>query len=97
MITTLITFICILIALALFAGAFYLAKYVISLQHRVNVLEDTYTAAEQHIQKQEEVIAQLTQQIDMMERENVLASKRVDKPRAWKPRDIMNVGERGEG
>jgi hypothetical protein len=97
LIVTLITFICILIALALFAGAFYLAKYVIGLQHRTNVLEDTYTAAEQHIQKQEEVIAQLTQQIDMMERENVLASSRVDRPRSWNPQNIMNVGKRGEG
>lgn len=92
----LITFICILIALAIFAGAFYLAKYVIGLQHRTNVLEDTYTAAEQHIKQQEDVITQLTQQIDMMERENVMASSRVEKQRSWNPRDIMNVGDRGE-
>lgn len=92
----LITFICIIIALALFAGAFYLAKYVISIQHRVNVLEDTYTAATEHISKQDEYISQLNQQIEMMERENQLASNRVDRPRAWNPRDIMNVGERGE-
>lgn len=97
LITALIIFICLLIALALFAGAFYLAKQHIALQHRVNVLEDTYTAATEHIAKQEEVIAQLTQQIEYMERENQLASNRVDRPKAWNPRDIMNVGTRGEG
>jgi Na+(H+)/acetate symporter ActP len=97
LITAIIIFICLLIALALFAGAFYLAKHVIALQHRVHVLEDTYTAATEHIAKQEEVITQLTQQIEMMERENMLASHRAEKPKAWNPRDIMNVGTRGEG
>lgn len=95
--TYLITFICLLIALALFAGAFYLAKHVVSLQHRINVLEDTYTAATEHIQKQEEVIIQLNQQIDLMERESRISSERPERSRAWNPRDIMNVRERGEG
>lgn len=94
MITALITFLCILISLAIFAGAFYLAKHVIALQHRVNVLEDTYTAATEHIQKQEEIIMQLGQQIDMMERENTIAGERPKRQSAWNPRDIMNVQER---
>ena len=94
MMTTLITLICVILALAIFAGAFYLAKYTVSLQHRVNVLEDSYTAANEHIQKQEELITQLTQQIDMMERENKLTAERPERSRAWNPRDIMNVRDR---
>lgn len=96
LITALITFICLLIALALFAGAFYLAKQHIALLHRVHVLEDTYAAATEHIAKQEEVITQLGQQIEMMEREDILARERPERPKAWNPRDIMNVGTRGE-
>ena len=94
MIDVLIVLICILISAALFAGAYYLAKHVVSKEHRVNVLEDTYTAATEHIQKQEETIMQLTQQIEMMERENRLASEQPTRNRAWNPRDIMNVQER---
>lgn len=94
--TALITLICVLIALALFAGAFYLSKHVVTLQHRVNVLEDSYTQATDHIQKQEEVILQLNQQSEMMERENRIANERTDRPRSWNPRNIMNSAERGE-
>lgn len=94
MIDTLIVLICILISAALFGGAYYLAKHVVSKEHRVNVLEDTYTAATEHIQKQEEIIMQLNQTIEMMERENRLASEQTPRNRAWNPRDIMNVQER---
>lgn len=94
MIDALIVFICIFISAALFGGAYYLAKHVVSKEHRVNVLEDTYTAATEHIQKQEEIILQLTQQIEMMERENRLAGEQTPRTRAWNPKDIMNVHER---
>lgn len=90
----LITFICLLIALALFAGAFYLAKYVVSLQHRVNVLEDSYKAAEDHIQKQEEVIIQLQQELDILRREETMHKSRSDRPRAWDPSNPLNTMER---
>lgn len=94
MIGVLIVLICILITAALFAGAYYLAKHVVGKEHRVNVLEDTYTAATEHIQKQEEIILQLTNQIEMMERENRLGNEQTPRNRAWNPRDIMNVQER---
>ena len=94
MMSMLIIFICILISAILFGGAYYLAKHVVSKEHRVNVLEDTYTAATEHIQKQEETIMQLSQQIEMMERENRLANEQTPRNRAWNPRDIMNVQER---
>jgi phage shock protein A len=91
LITALITLICVLIALALFAGAFYLAKHHTSLQHRVNVLEDSYAQATEHIQKQEEIMMQLNQQIEMMERENRMANDRPERSRAWNPSNIMNT------
>ena len=98
MIDTLIVFICILITAVLFGGAYYLAKHVVSKEHRVNVLEDTYTAATEHIQKQEEVIMQLNQTIDMMERENRLVGEQPTRNRTWNPHDIMNVQDRhGKG
>lgn len=90
MITALITLICCLIALALFAGAFYLAQYVVSLKHRVNVLEDSYAQATEHIQKQEEVILQMQQEIDYTKREVQHNSQRSDRPRAWNPADPLN-------
>lgn len=93
--TYLITFICLLIALALFAGAFYLAKYVVSLQHRVAVVEDSYAQATEHIQKQEEVIVQLQQQIEYMERSEAMATQKEARPsRAWNPTDPLNGGAR---
>lgn len=94
MIDALIVLICILISALLFGGAYYLAKHVVSKEHRVNVLEDTYTQATEHIQKQEEIILQLTHQIEMMERENRISNEQTPRNRAWNPRDIMNVQDR---
>lgn len=93
--TYLITFICILIASALFAGAFYLATYVVSLKHRVAVLEDTYKLAEEHIQKQDEAIAQYIQQLEYMERNEAMQKQQQDRPqRGWNPGDPLHGGTR---
>ena len=92
--TYLIVLICFLIASLLFAGAFYLAKYVVTLQHRCHVLEDSYTQATEHISKQEETIAQMQSHIDHLERENHLFSTREERPRSWNPSDPLNSRER---
>lgn len=83
----LITFICLLIALAIFAGAFYLAKYVVSLQHRVNVLEDSYSDATEHIKQQEETIVILRQELDFSRRTVDEINSR-HRPRTWNG-DVM--------
>lgn len=93
--TALITFICLLIALALFAGAFYLAKYVVSLQHRVNILEDSYKAAAEYIKQQEEMVITLKQELDFIRRTEEEQSNRGQRPRAWNPGDPLNSGSRG--
>lgn len=91
----LISLICIAIALAIFAGAFYLSKYVVSLLHRVHVLEDSYTQATEHITEQDKQIALLQQEIDHMRREEAYAaSERGTRPRAWNPNDPLNSGVR---
>lgn len=95
MTTAVLTFICILIALALFAGAFYLAKYVVSLQHRVVVLEDSYKQATEHIEKQDEALAAYQQQIDYMERNEAIQKQAQDRPqRGWNPSDPLHGGTR---
>lgn len=88
--TVLISFICIAIALAIFAGAFYLAKYVVSLQHRIHVLEDSYTQATEHIAEQDKQIVLLQQEIDHMRREEMYTADRGARPRAWNPNDPLN-------
>jgi hypothetical protein len=90
----LITFICLLIALALFAGAFYLAKYVVGLQHRNNVLEDSYKEATDYIKLQEEHIITLKQEIDFMRRTEEAQSTRTEPQRTWNPGDPLNSGRR---
>lgn len=90
----LISFICILIALAIFAGAFYLAKFVIRLTMRNELLEDNYKLAAEHIAKQEEHITYLTNEVEHMQREAVLGGERIERKRAWEPKDILNVSER---
>lgn len=86
----LITLTCILIALAILAGAFFLSKYVVEKQHRVNVLEDAYKEASEHIQSLEREIDGLNQQIEQMQYEVQLNSQRLERPRSWNPSDIMN-------
>lgn len=93
MTTALITLICISLSLAIFAGAFYLAKYVIATQHRVHVLEDTYREATEHIQEQEKNIILLQQEIDLLRRSAEIHEHR-ERPRTWNPSDPFNTGER---
>jgi hypothetical protein len=90
----LITFICILIALAIFAGAFYLSKYVVNTQMRKDVLEENYKLAADHIAKQEEHITYLTQEVETMTHEATLNGERVPRQRTWEPTDILNTAER---
>lgn len=89
----LITFICMLIALALFAGAFYLARHVVSLQHRTHVLEDGYKEATDYIKQQEEAIITLKQELDFIRRTEEEQTKQT-RPRSWNPSNIMEMGER---
>lgn len=94
MTTALITIICICLALALFAGAFYMAKYVVNLQHRVNVLEDSYKEAEEHIMEQEKQIVMYQQEMDYMRREAEVQQARNGRNRIWHPDDPLNINER---
>lgn len=93
MMITLITLLCVLLSLGIFAGAFYMAKYVVSLQHRIHVLEDSYSAATDHIAKQEEHIVTLQQELDFIRREEDQRSHR-ERPRTWNPADPLNTGTR---
>lgn len=90
----LITLICILLALAIFAGAFYLAEYVVKKQHRVHVLEDSYKDATEHIASLEREILGLNQQIEHMQYEAQLNGQRMDRPRVWNPSDPLNSEQR---
>lgn len=90
MITALIIFICIFIALALFAGAFYMAKYVVTIQHRVNVLEDSFKEAEEHIIEQEKQIVMYQQEMDFMRRDAEQQQLRDNRTRPWDPDNLMN-------
>lgn len=95
--TILLTLICIVLALAIFAGAFYLAKYVVSIQHRVAVLEDSYKEATEYIEEKEKQIIQLQQELDFVRRDVVMAEQRNHRFRAWDPSDPLNAGERERG
>jgi len=90
MITALITLLCGLLSLAILAGGFYLAKYVVERQHRVNVLEDAYREATEHIAALEAEITGLNQQIEHMQYEAQLNGERMARPRAWNPADPLN-------
>lgn len=90
----LIALICIALALAIFAGAFYLAEYVVKKQHRVHVLEDSYKDATEHIASLEREISGLNQQIEHMQYEAQLNGQRMDRPRSWNPRDPLNSEQR---
>lgn len=90
----LITLVCILIASALFAGAFYLSKYVVSLQHRVHVLEDSYKEATEHIAEQDRTILQLQQELDFVRRDEEMRATQNVRQRTWNPGDPLNSGNR---
>lgn len=86
----LITLLCALVALAILAAAFYLAEYVVGKKHRVNVLEDSYREATDHIAALEREIMGLTQQVEQMTYEVARAEERGPRTRAWNPSDMLN-------
>lgn len=89
----LIYLICILFALAIFAGAFYLAKHILQISMRNDLLESNYKLAEEHISKQDEHITQLTQEIEHAQREAELNGERITPRRSWAS-DPLNGDER---
>lgn len=97
MITALIALLCVLIGLAILSGGFFLAKYVVEKQHRVNVLEDSYREATEHIGSLEREVEGLNQQIDQMTYEAKLAEQRGSRPRAWQPHNPLNDERRKYG
>lgn len=90
----LISLICILIALTLFVGSFYLSKYVVDTKYHLNKLEVDYKAAVEHIAKQDDHINQLSQQIEYMENESKAVSARTERNRTWNPADPLSNGVR---
>ena len=90
MINVLITLLCLLIAAVMFSGSFYLSKYVVSLQHRVNVLEDSYKQAVDEIGRLERENIGLNQQIEHLQYEARLSEQRGGHQRAWNPRDPLS-------
>jgi cell division protein FtsB len=86
----LITLLCVLVALAILAGAFFLAEYVVGKKHRVNVLEDSYKEATDHIASLEREIIGLNQQVEQMTYEAARDNERGARPRAWNPADPLN-------
>lgn len=90
MITTLITFICVLICLAILYGGYYLAKHVVERNHRVSVLEDAYKEATEHIAGLEREVLGLNQQLEHAVYEAQLNEQRGTPNRAWNPKDMLN-------
>lgn len=84
------TLLCVLLALAILAGGLFLAEYVVGKKHRVNVLEDSYREATEHIAALEREILGLNQQVEQMTYEAELAENRGVRPRAWNPADPLN-------
>lgn len=90
MLYALITFLCVLLSLAILYGGFYLSKYVVERQHRANVLEDSYKDAVDHIAGLEREILGLNQQIEHMQYESQQNGERLQRPRSWNPADPLN-------
>ncbi len=90
----LVTLLCTILALTIFAGSYYMAKVVVTKDHRISILEDEYRRATEHIATQEETILQLNQALDYTQHEATLKSQRVEQPRSWNPKDMLNSKER---
>jgi uncharacterized membrane protein YciS (DUF1049 family) len=88
--TILIYLICILLALAIFAGAFYMAKFILRVTMRNELLETNYKLAEEHIAKLEERISYLDHEVQQMQYEAQLNGERIERPRAWNASDPLN-------
>ena len=96
MTTALITLVCVLISALIFERSYRMAMRVVSLKHRVNVLEDSYREATEHIAEIEKLNEVLKQEIDFMRRSAEVQEHR-DRPRSWNPSDPFNVGVRERG
>ena len=88
--TILVSLICATLVLLLFAGAFFLSKLVVEKTHRVHVLEDSYKEATEHILLQEQIIKDRDHEIEQLMYEAQQHGQRVERPRAWKPNDMLN-------
>lgn len=88
--TILITLLCAVLVLLLFAGAYYLSKHVVEKQHRVAVLEDAYTEAVEEIKAQAQIIQDKEHEIEQMMYEAQQNGQRVERPRSWNPSDPLN-------
>lgn len=91
--TAITALLCVLMSVVIFERAYRIAKKHVALLHRVNVLEDSYKEATDHIAKQEEFIISLQQELDFIRRTEEEQSKR-ERPRAWNPGDPLNTGTR---
>lgn len=92
--TILISLLCVLLSLVILCGGFWLAKYVVEKQYRVNVLEDSYREALEHIAALEREVTGLTQQVEHMQYEANLQEQRNAAPRGWNPKDMLNTTSR---
>lgn len=88
--TILLSLLCVLLSLSILYAGFYLAKYVVERQHRANVLEDSYKEAIDHIAQQEREILGLNSQIEQMMYEAQQNGERIQRPRSWNPKDVLN-------
>jgi hypothetical protein len=92
--TVLLAILSVLVAVLIFERAYRLAKRHVSLQHRVNVLEDSYKEAMGYIGEQEKTIDLLKQELDFVRREEQTRTERPERTRAWNPGDPLNLGSR---
>lgn len=88
--TSLITLLCILLSLLLFAGSYYLSKHVVEKQHRVAVLEDAYSEAVEEIKAQAQIIQDKEREIEQMLHQSTLDGRPVERQRAWNPSNPLN-------
>lgn len=91
--TILITLTCLLIASAIFAGAFYLAQYVVRLEQRKDALEAELKRAEEHIEKVEQFAEGLQQELEFERAEKARRSAPEERG-GWNPADPLNSMER---
>lgn len=90
----LISLLCILISLILFAGSYYLSKHVVEKQHRVHVLEDAYREATDEIQALVQTVQDKEREIELIMFEAQQNGQRVDRPRSWDPSNPLNSNPR---
>jgi cell division protein FtsB len=94
MITALITSIICLIVLSSSTGAFFIGRYISSIQQRNELLETTHDSALKHIEELERHLEELQQENDFIRKEAQSQDKRVSAHRGWNPADPLNSSER---